>query len=167
MSSDLLSVTKDMIAGMFDLQFCTFDLFILFLLVKFSFVVLFGYLLVFFFLFIYHLCFQINLLISIFNGVVGGAGGACLVLVGHPLDTIKVRIQTMVTVPNQPPPYSGIFFISSLPFYPLIFFCFLFIIISWPFSFFTSMMFTMHLLSSLALFFSLIIIVSLFFLILR
>jgi len=37
----------------------------------------------------------------------GGAGGACLVFVGHPLDTIKVRIQTMVVVPGQPPPFSG------------------------------------------------------------
>jgi len=37
----------------------------------------------------------------------GGFGGMCLVLVGHPLDTIKVRIQTMVTVPGQPPPYRG------------------------------------------------------------
>jgi len=38
----------------------------------------------------------------------GGAGGACLVLVGHPLDTIKVRIQTMVVVPGQPPPFNGL-----------------------------------------------------------
>jgi len=37
----------------------------------------------------------------------GGAGGACLVLVGHPLDTIKVRIQTMEVKPGQPPPYKG------------------------------------------------------------
>jgi hypothetical protein len=29
------------------------------------------------------------------------------VLVGHPLDTIKVRIQTMELVPGQPPPYAG------------------------------------------------------------
>ena len=29
------------------------------------------------------------------------------VLVGHPLDTIKVRIQTMEVVPGQPPPYKG------------------------------------------------------------
>jgi len=39
----------------------------------------------------------------------GGAGGACLVFVGHPLDTIKVRIQTMVVQPGQAPPYSGAF----------------------------------------------------------
>lgn len=38
----------------------------------------------------------------------GGVGGACLVLVGHPLDTIKVRIQTMVVVPGQPPPFNGL-----------------------------------------------------------
>lgn len=37
----------------------------------------------------------------------GGVGGVCLVLVGHPLDTIKVRIQTMTVVPGQPPPYRG------------------------------------------------------------
>jgi len=43
----------------------------------------------------------------------GGFGGACLVLVGHPLDTIKVRIQTMTIVPGQPPPYSGTFDCAS------------------------------------------------------
>ena len=32
---------------------------------------------------------------------------AAQVLVGHPLDTIKVRIQTMELVPGQPPPYTG------------------------------------------------------------
>lgn len=37
----------------------------------------------------------------------GGAGGICLVLVGHPLDTIKVRIQTMDVIPGQKPQYSG------------------------------------------------------------
>eukprot|EP00277_Geminigera_cryophila_P006022 CAMPEP_0179431556 /NCGR_PEP_ID=MMETSP0799-20121207/16419_1 /TAXON_ID=46947 /ORGANISM="Geminigera cryophila, Strain CCMP2564" /LENGTH=301 /DNA_ID=CAMNT_0021208551 /DNA_START=26 /DNA_END=931 /DNA_ORIENTATION=+ len=37
----------------------------------------------------------------------GGVGGICLVLVGHPLDTIKVRIQTMESLPGQPPPYKG------------------------------------------------------------
>lgn len=37
----------------------------------------------------------------------GGVGGMCLVLVGHPLDTIKVRIQTMQVLPGQPPPYQG------------------------------------------------------------
>lgn len=37
----------------------------------------------------------------------GGAGGACLVLVGHPLDTIKVRIQTMEVKPGEAPPYKG------------------------------------------------------------
>lgn len=29
------------------------------------------------------------------NFLAGGAGGACLVLIGHPPDTIKVRLQTM------------------------------------------------------------------------
>eukprot|EP01125_Pyxidicula_operculata_P001521 TRINITY_DN11384_c0_g1_i1.p1 TRINITY_DN11384_c0_g1~~TRINITY_DN11384_c0_g1_i1.p1 ORF type:complete len:298 (-),score=49.27 TRINITY_DN11384_c0_g1_i1:75-968(-) len=38
----------------------------------------------------------------------GGVGGACLVLAGHPLDTIKVRFQTMQVVPGQKPPYSGV-----------------------------------------------------------
>eukprot|EP00286_Rhodomonas_abbreviata_P015186 CAMPEP_0181319476 /NCGR_PEP_ID=MMETSP1101-20121128/17595_1 /TAXON_ID=46948 /ORGANISM="Rhodomonas abbreviata, Strain Caron Lab Isolate" /LENGTH=300 /DNA_ID=CAMNT_0023427085 /DNA_START=72 /DNA_END=974 /DNA_ORIENTATION=- len=37
----------------------------------------------------------------------GGCGGICLVVVGHPLDTLKVRIQTMEVVPGQPPPYKG------------------------------------------------------------
>uniref|UniRef100_A0A6B2LC41 Mitochondrial carrier protein n=1 Tax=Arcella intermedia TaxID=1963864 RepID=A0A6B2LC41_9EUKA len=40
--------------------------------------------------------------------IAGGAGGACLVIVGHPLDTIKVRFQTMQIIPGQPPPYSGV-----------------------------------------------------------
>jgi len=39
--------------------------------------------------------------------IAGGVGGACLVLVGHPLDTIKVRIQTMVIEPGKTPPYKG------------------------------------------------------------
>jgi solute carrier family 25 (mitochondrial carnitine/acylcarnitine transporter), member 20/29 len=41
--------------------------------------------------------------------VSGGVGGAALVLVGHPLDTIKVKVQTMTVVPGKPPPYSGTF----------------------------------------------------------
>jgi len=41
--------------------------------------------------------------------IAGGVGGACLVLVGHPLDTIKVRIQTMVIEPGKQAPYSGTF----------------------------------------------------------
>lgn len=40
--------------------------------------------------------------------VAGGVGGMSLVLVGHPFDTIKVRVQTMTVVPGQPPPYSGV-----------------------------------------------------------
>jgi solute carrier family 25 carnitine/acylcarnitine transporter 20/29 len=39
--------------------------------------------------------------------IAGGFGGACLVLVGHPLDTIKVRMQTMVVQPGVPPPYTS------------------------------------------------------------
>jgi len=40
----------------------------------------------------------------------GGFGGMCLVAAGHPLDTIKVRLQTMQTnVPGQPPLYAGTF----------------------------------------------------------
>lgn len=31
----------------------------------------------------------------------------CLVLAGHPLDLIKVRLQTMVTEPGKAPPYTG------------------------------------------------------------
>lgn len=38
----------------------------------------------------------------------GGFGGCCLVLSGHPLDTIKVRLQTMPDVkPGQAPLYNG------------------------------------------------------------
>lgn len=40
--------------------------------------------------------------------VAGGAGGVCLVLAGHPMDTIKVRIQTMPTPkPGDPPMFTG------------------------------------------------------------
>lgn len=38
----------------------------------------------------------------------GGYGGVCTVLVGHPMDTVKVRLQTMApATPGHPPPYSG------------------------------------------------------------
>lgn len=38
----------------------------------------------------------------------GGFGGVCTVLAGHPLDTIKVRLQTMpVPVGNEAPLYAG------------------------------------------------------------
>ncbi|CAH0383113.1 unnamed protein product [Bemisia tabaci] len=38
----------------------------------------------------------------------GGAGGVCAVLIGHPLDTIKVRLQTMPQVTaGQAPLYAG------------------------------------------------------------
>jgi len=40
--------------------------------------------------------------------IAGGAGGVCLVAVGHPLDTIKVRFQTMQVIPGQPALYSGV-----------------------------------------------------------
>eukprot|EP01100_Stratorugosa_tubuloviscum_P012311 TRINITY_DN57_c1_g2_i1.p1 TRINITY_DN57_c1_g2~~TRINITY_DN57_c1_g2_i1.p1 ORF type:complete len:300 (+),score=152.69 TRINITY_DN57_c1_g2_i1:45-944(+) len=39
--------------------------------------------------------------------IAGGFGGSCLVMVGHPLDTIKVRLQTMIIVPGATPPYTG------------------------------------------------------------
>nr|XP_029509249.1 mitochondrial carnitine/acylcarnitine carrier protein-like isoform X2 [Oncorhynchus nerka] len=41
------------------------------------------------------------------NFVAGGAGGACLLFVGHPLDTIKVRLQTQPRVPSQDVLYKG------------------------------------------------------------
>ncbi|XP_015602307.1 congested-like trachea protein [Cephus cinctus] len=38
----------------------------------------------------------------------GGFGGVCTVIAGHPLDTIKVRLQTVSKVgPNEQPLYSG------------------------------------------------------------
>jgi hypothetical protein len=38
----------------------------------------------------------------------GGAGGISLVFVGHPLDLIKVRLQTMPTpAPGEKPMYTG------------------------------------------------------------
>ncbi|XP_012883516.1 PREDICTED: mitochondrial carnitine/acylcarnitine carrier protein [Dipodomys ordii] len=44
------------------------------------------------------------------NLLAGGFGGVCLVFVGHPLDTIKVRLQTQPpSLPGQPPMYSGTF----------------------------------------------------------
>lgn len=40
----------------------------------------------------------------------GGFGGACCIVVGHPLDTIKVRLQTMPKPPpGEPPLYRGAF----------------------------------------------------------
>lgn len=40
--------------------------------------------------------------------IAGGFGGSCLVLVGHPLDTIKVRLQTMPDAkPGQAQIYNG------------------------------------------------------------
>ncbi|CAH1964497.1 unnamed protein product [Acanthoscelides obtectus] len=40
--------------------------------------------------------------------ICGGFGGICTVLVGHPLDTIKVRLQTMpITKKGEQPLYTG------------------------------------------------------------
>lgn len=42
--------------------------------------------------------------------VSGGVGGVCLVVAGHPLDTIKVRLQTMPPIkPGETPLYKGTF----------------------------------------------------------
>jgi solute carrier family 25 carnitine/acylcarnitine transporter 20/29 len=42
------------------------------------------------------------------NFIAGGFGGTCLVFAGHPLDTIKVRLQTQPkTAPGQSPLYAG------------------------------------------------------------
>ncbi|CAF1318121.1 unnamed protein product [Adineta ricciae] len=42
--------------------------------------------------------------------IAGGVGGACLVITGHPLDTIKVRLQTQAKpLPGQIPLYTGTF----------------------------------------------------------
>ncbi|XP_074053991.1 mitochondrial carnitine/acylcarnitine carrier protein [Macrotis lagotis] len=44
------------------------------------------------------------------NFLAGGFGGVCVVVVGHPLDTVKVRLQTQPkNLPGQPPLYSGTF----------------------------------------------------------
>lgn len=44
------------------------------------------------------------------NFFAGGFGGVCLVFAGHPLDTIKVRLQTQPKpFPGQPPRFSGTF----------------------------------------------------------
>eukprot|EP00124_Ichthyophonus_hoferi_P004315 Ihof_evm1s460 gene=Ihof_evmTU1s460 len=39
--------------------------------------------------------------------IAGGVGGVALVVVGHPLDTVKVKMQTMEVKPGIPPPYKG------------------------------------------------------------
>jgi solute carrier family 25 carnitine/acylcarnitine transporter 20/29 len=42
------------------------------------------------------------------NFVAGGVGGACLVIIGHPPDTIKVQLQTMPRPKNgEKPMYTG------------------------------------------------------------
>lgn len=44
------------------------------------------------------------------NFLCGGFGGICTVVTGHPLDTIKVRLQTMpLPEPGKPPLYTGTF----------------------------------------------------------
>ncbi|XP_072136388.1 protein kinase, cAMP-dependent, regulatory, type II, alpha A isoform X3 [Mobula birostris] len=44
------------------------------------------------------------------NFFAGGFGGVCLVFAGHPLDTIKVRLQTQPKpLPGQPPKFKGTF----------------------------------------------------------
>jgi len=37
----------------------------------------------------------------------GTVGGIAQVVAGHPLDTVKVRLQSMVVEPNKPPPFTG------------------------------------------------------------
>ncbi len=45
---------------------------------------------------------------AIKNLIAGGVGGVCIVLVGHPLDTIKVRLQTQPKVgPGESPLFTG------------------------------------------------------------
>lgn len=41
------------------------------------------------------------------NFIAGGVGGACAVLVGHPFDTVKVRLQTMSIRQGQKPQFTG------------------------------------------------------------
>jgi len=41
--------------------------------------------------------------------IAGGVGGCSLVVVGHPLDTAKVILQTQTTLPGQTPQFSGAF----------------------------------------------------------
>ncbi|BFZ08572.1 hypothetical protein BsWGS_11611 [Bradybaena similaris] len=42
--------------------------------------------------------------------IAGGVGGVCCVVAGHPLDTVKVRLQTMPKpAPGQPPLFKGTF----------------------------------------------------------
>lgn len=51
---------------------------------------------------------ELSKLSPIKNFAAGGVSGVCLVLVGHPFDTIKVRFQTMPkTSMGQVPLYTG------------------------------------------------------------
>ena len=45
---------------------------------------------------------------ALLSFLAGGGGGICLVVVGHPLDTIKVKMQMMEVIPGKPPPYAGV-----------------------------------------------------------
>ena len=67
------------------------------------------------------------------NFIAGGVGGSCTVIVGHPFDTVKVRLQTMPkALPGQKPMFNGAFdcvsqtvkkegFFVSLPYFLTIF----------------------------------------------
>lgn len=49
-----------------------------------------------------------NILTSVKQLIAGGVGGVCLILTGHPMDTIKVRIQTMSSPkPGTVAPFNG------------------------------------------------------------
>lgn len=42
------------------------------------------------------------------NFIAGGVGGTCTVIVGHPFDTVKVRLQTQPTPkPGEKPIFTG------------------------------------------------------------
>lgn len=41
--------------------------------------------------------------------IAGGVGGCSLVVVGHPLDTAKVILQTQTTLPGEKPQFTGAF----------------------------------------------------------
>ncbi|GMS97254.1 hypothetical protein PENTCL1PPCAC_19429 [Pristionchus entomophagus] len=44
----------------------------------------------------------------VLNFMAGGVGGMCTVIVGHPFDTVKVRVQTMpMPAPGQKPMFTG------------------------------------------------------------
>lgn len=44
----------------------------------------------------------------VLNFLAGGVGGSCTVIVGHPFDTVKVRLQTMpLPKPGERPLFTG------------------------------------------------------------